>query len=383
MVCSPIFIIYLVFLSALVFFPESRLKAAIIYLTFIFIFEASSFGADYNNYVGFYETNCEGLGIESLYVVVTYYTKAVGIPFGTFRFLWGSVWVGLICYSIYKMNAKHFSLSFLLLYLGYPVYTLSAVRQLATMAIGFWCVYRMFYKRDVILPVLASFVSSHFHQSGYLYLMFFGVSGAIILISRIVGKIRKKPVSFAFPSKIFSKFCSYGWFIGVVAFVALRFVALPVSYREPFLSIIAKITGIYNTRTLFSFGIFSRAILLMLIMWMYPHLDGKKDIAPVVLFYVACMAAYIIIPVETFCGRLFNNGRIFEVLLIPLFYERLSSYEKSEKKFMRGYGESCSLPAAKTFLVLCIAVYAVMFYRQMCTVDAYTEYTNIFSFLDF
>lgn len=381
MVCSPIFIIYLVFLLALLLFPESRFKAAIIYITFIFIFEGSSFGADYENYVGFYETNCEGLGIESMYVAVTYHTKALGITFGTFRFLWGAVWVGLICYSIYKMNARHFSLSFLLLYLGYPVYTLSAVRQLAAMAIGFWCVYRMFYKHDVILPVLASFVSSHFHQSGYLYLIFFGVSAAIILISRLVGKIRKKPVTFSVPSKIFSKFCSYGWFIAVVAFAALRFAALPVSYREPFLSIIEKITGIYNTRTLFSFGILSRAILLMLIMWMYPHVDRKKDIGAVVLFYVVCMAAYIIIPIETFCGRLFNNGRIFEVLLIPVIYDRLSPYERSERKFLRGYGESYAFPVAKTFLFLCLAVYAVMFYQQMCTVNAYTEYTNIFPFL--
>jgi len=365
------------------FFRESRFKAVIIYITFIFIFEGSSFGADYENYVGFYETNCEGLGIESMYVAVTYHARALGIPFGTFRFLWGAAWIGLISYCIYKINARHFSLSFLLLYLGYPVYTLSAIRQLAAMALGFWCVYRMFYKDDVILPVLAAFVSSHFHQSGYLYLIFFGLCAAVILISRAVGKIRGRPVSFAAPSKLFSKLCGKGWFIGVVLFAALRLVAYPISYKDPFFSIIEKITGIYNTRTLFSVGILSRALILMLIMWMYPHVEGKKDIAPVVLFYVVCMAAYIIVPIETFCGRLFNNGRIFEVLIIPLFYDRLSSYERSERKFLTGYGESCVLPAAKTFLFCCLAVYAVMFYRQMCTVNAYTEYTNIFPFLNF
>lgn len=385
MVCSPIFIVYLVFLLSLLFFKDGRLKAIIIYVTFIFFFEASSFGADYGVYQRYYSmNNYTWQDIEILYVEIATLCSSSGMSFGVFRFLWGSAWVGVICYCLFKMNRKYFNLSFLVLYLGYPVYTLSAFRQLATMALGFWCVYRMFFKRDFIMPVIASYVSAMFHKSGYVYFAFCLASAVAALIGYIYSKISHKPNPFAAPSRLFSKFCKYGWFIFPVLCLIGRAVVYALSYVSFVKELILSVVGAsYFSRTLLTVGILSRMVLLILVMWMYPHIDKKSDVGPIVLFYVICMAAYIVLPMETFAGRLFNNGRILEVVLIPIIYSRLRSYERSERKFVRAYGETYVFPVAKTYLVLSLAVYFVMFYQQMCTLGAYTTYTNIFPFLSF
>lgn len=385
MVCSPIFIVYLVFLLALLFFKDGRLKAIIIFVTYIFFFEASSFGTDYYVYQRYYlSNNYTWQDIEILYQQIATLCSSSGMSFGMFRFLWSSAWVGLICYCLFKMNRKYFNLSFLVFYLGYPVYALSAFRQLASMALGFWCVYRMFFRRDFILPLVASYVSAMFHKSGYLYVIFCAVCSVAALIGYIYSKTTHNANPFAAPSKLFSKFCAYGWFIFPVVCLLGRAVVYALSYVSVIKEFLLSIVGAsYFSRTLLTVGILSRMVLLMLAMWMYSHIDKKRDVGPIMLFYAVCMFGYFLLPMETFAGRLFNNGRIIEVAIIPLIYSRLRSYERSERRFMRAYNEAYILPVAKTYLVLSLAVYFVMFYQQMCTPNSYTVYTNIFPFLSF
>lgn len=268
--------------------------------------------------------------------------------------------------------------------MGYPLYTLSVLRQLAVMAITFWGVYRMFFKRDFILPVCASYVGAFFHKSGYIVFAFFVACDVTALIAFIYAKIRRRKVSFAFFSRLFTGFCKKFWLPCLPILLVLRFAIYFLATKQPFSSIFVSIvSSSYNSRTLFSFGVLSRGILLILSMWMYPYIDGKKEVGPIMLFYTACLIGYIVFPYETFSGRLFNNGRILECALIPLIYRGLKPFEKSERKFLSGYNESYSLPMAKTYLVLCLAVYAVMFIRQLTNTLGYSDYTNIFPFLNF
>jgi len=384
MTFSPIFLIYLAFLLILLFFGDGKLKAVIIYVTFILLFEGSSFGADYNSYKVYYETNCAGLSVERLYYSLTYYLHTLGMPYEVFRLLWGSIWVGLICYSLYRMNKKYFNVSFLLLYMGYPLYTLSVLRQLAVMAIAFWGVYRMFFKNDFILPVCASYIGAFFHKSGYIVFAFFVACDAVALIAFIYAKIRKRKVSFALLSKLFTGFCKKFWLPCLPVLLILRLAIYVLASRQPFASIFASlVSSSYDAKTLFSFGVVSRGILLVLTMWMYPYIDRKKEVGGIMFFYTVCLIGYIVFPYETFSGRLFNNGRILECALIPLIYSRLLPFEKSERKLLVGYNERCVLPMAKTYLFLCLAVYGVMFIRQLTGTLGYSDYTNIFPFLNF
>jgi len=384
MVCSPIFIVYLAFLLFLLFFRDNRLKAIAIYVTFIFIFEASSFGSDYSVYKGYYETNTYWRDIEFLYLAISEYCGLIGMPFEIFRFLWGSTWVGLICYSMYKMNKRYFNLSFLIFYLGYLLYALSAFRQLAAMAIGFWCVYRMFYKRDYIIPLVASYLGVMFHKSGYIYFIFFAVCDVYLFLKSLVSKVRRKPLSLKKPSDRFSKICSWMWAILPLLCVAGRIVNYRLVEVAAVKQIIVNLIGSsYYAKTLFNIGLLSRMALLMVTMWVYPHIDKKKEIGPIMLFYVICMAGYILMPMEAFAGRFFNNGRIFEVILIPVIYNRLLSYEQSERRFVNAYGGTYTLPIAKVYLFISLAIYFVIFYQQMSTQMGYSVYTNIFPFLRF
>lgn len=381
--CSPIFIIYLAFLLALLFFKDGRLKAIIIYLTFIFFFEASSFGTDYGMYQWYYVSRFFWRYYEILYKQTSVYASLAGIPFGVFRFVWGSVCMGLICYCLFKMAGKRFNIAFIVLYLGYPMYTLSAIRQLASMALGFWCVYRMFFKHDFIMPIVAAYVSALIHKGAYLYLVFCSACAAAALIGRIYFKATHKNL-FSAPSRLFTKFCKYGWLIFPLLCVVGRAGAFKLSYLPSVQEFFLRFMDVnYYSHILYSLGMLSRGVLLAILMRMYPRIDKKRDIGPIVLFYVVCMAVYIVLPFDTFVGRLTNNARIFDAVLIPLVYERLSSYEKSERKLMRAYGETYVLPVSKVYLVLSLAVYFVMFYQQMRTVAGYTVYTNIFPFLNF
>lgn len=383
--CSPIFLVYLAFLLALLFFKDGRIKAIVIYVTFIFFFEASSFGTDYYVYRWYYVTdNYSWRHMELLYVRFAQYCSYSGMSFEVFRFVWGSVWVGLICYCAYKMVGKHFNLAFIVLYLGYPMYTLSAIRQIASMAIGFWCVYRMFYKHDFIIPIIAAYVSALFHQGGYLYLIFCIVCAVAALIGCIYSKIRHNKNPFTASSRLFTKFCRYGWLIFLLLCVVGRYVSFRLSYVPAIEEIVANIIGDdYYSHILYSFGMLSRGVLLALSMWAYAHIDKKSDVGPIVLFYVVCMACYLVLPFDTFAGRLFNNVRIFDVVIIPVIYSRLRSYERSERRLLHAYGESYVLPVSKVYVVLALAVYFAMFYQQMRTVAGYTDYTNIFPFLRF
>lgn len=382
--CSPIFIVYLIFLLALLFFKDGRIKAIVIYVTFIFFFEASSFGTDYGMYYWYYVTRYHWRYCEILYRQVTDCFSLIDVPFGVFRFIWGSVWVGLICYCVYKMVGKHFNLAFIVLYLGYPMYTLSALRQLASMAIGFWCVYNVLFKHKFVIPIIAAYVSALFQQGGYLYLIFCSACAVAALIGRIYSKISRKQNPLAAPSRLFTKFCRYGWLIFLILCFVGREIAFRISYVSAIQEIVLKIMdAVYYSHIRFSFGMLSRGVLLALSMWAYAHIDKKSDIGPIMLFYVLCMACYVILPFETFAGRLFNNARIFDVVIIPVIYSRLRSYERSERRLLHAYGESYVLPVSKVYVVLALAVYFAMFYQQMRTVAGYTDYTNIFPFLRF
>lgn len=381
--CSPIFFIYLAFLILLLFFKESRIKAIIIYVTFIFLFEAASYGSDYGSYKLSYYSDYSGTAVEALYYYINYAFHHMDVPFGMFRFIWGSIWVGLICYSMYKMNKRYFNLSFIILFLGYPMYTLSAIRQIATMAICFWCMYRMYYKKDYILPVFASYLSAFIHKAGYLVFFWCAASAVAALVIFIISKVRGKKPSLAKLSNAFTWLCKK-WLIVIPLLIIIRVGVYYLGNKEPFYSLFLKIvSAFYNGKTLLSFGVLSRGVLLALSMWMYAHVDGKRKTGPIMLFYTLCIAAYIVFPYETFSGRLFNNGRILECALIPMIYGGLKNFDKSERKFLEGYDEKYVLPASKCYLLLCLAIYFVMFMQQMSLPYSYSDGTNAFSFLNF
>lgn len=301
---EPIFIIFALWLVLLLFFKESRTKAIIIYLSFVVVFVMSRCGADYGTYELHYNTDCSTMNIELFYKTVSNFFHGIGLPYEQFRLIYLSACLALLCYSMYKMT-KRFTLAFLILYLGYLQYLLAAYRQFAAIAIAFWCFYQLYYKKRAVLPLIASFAATQFHKGGYFIFAWVALWSIIRIVVFIIEKKTKKQITydkfFAAMQKIIKRY----WIFILIGCLAARFMMYYITNIPFIYNICVKIvSGNYTDKTLVSFGLLSRAVIVFLFLWMYGHAEREDGYNPIVLFYLLCMAGYIIFPFETFSRKI-------------------------------------------------------------------------------
>ncbi len=384
MTVEPIYIVYLALLFLLLFFKESKLKAALIVVSFILIFVPTQAGSDYYTYKAYYETKfywASGL-IEPLYMYISNAFYSWGFSYDAFRFVWITSWTLLLCFSVYKMT-KHFNFAFIILYAGYILYFLSAYRQFAAMSIAFFSFYLVFYKRWYIPGVILTFISGYIHRGGFLTFLWVGAYSALAFAIWIYAKVSKKDVSICTFEKWLMKFFNKHFILILLAFFFVRVVIYFASTIPTVYHFIASIIDYYymGSKDLISFGMISRIILLFFIIWLYRYTEFNKQHNPIILFCMLCSLGYLAFPFTTWAGRFFNAGRMFECLVIPFIMVGMSSFEESEKKYVRTLDNVKYVSSSKALAVIAILVYLLMFYSQMTTQPGYSPFNNyIFEF---
>lgn len=375
---EPIFIIFALWLVLLLFFKESKSKAFIIYLSFVVIFVMSRCGADYDTYELHYNTDCSTMNIELFYKTISNFFHGIGLPYEQFRLIYLSVCLALLCYSLYNMT-KRFTLAFLILYLGYLQYLLAAYRQFAAMAIAFWCFYQLFYKRRAILPLLASWAATQFHKSAYIVFAWCVVWAIVRIVVFIIEKKSNRKITYDKFFASLQKAIRKSWIFLLLVCLFARFAMYYIT-NIPFIYRICEkiVSSNYMGKSLISIGLLSRTVILFLFLWMYPRAERNEKYNPIVLFYLLCMVGYMVLPFETFSGRLFNFGRIFEVILIPYLFDALYPYEKTEKQFVSVNQGGVYISSSKMFLWIVIIVYCFIFVRQLTIQKGYSPYVNVY-----
>lgn len=380
---EPIFILYALFLALLLFFRESRTKAFIIYLTFLVIFIMSETGADYEMYGLYYER--ERAMKEPIYDFFAFSAHRLGMPYDVFRLLWIGTFLALFCYSLCKMS-PNFTISFLLFYLGFILYPVSIYRQFAAMAIMFWCFYQLYFKKRAILPLIGGYIIKEMHKSGF-YVFFWIIFWAVLrIILFIIEKITKKEVAV---EKAYQKINVLFAFCGMPLVIIALIVRHPIyylSWREPFYSFLNNImTPTYSGRTLISKGVLSRAVSLfafMLAFFLMRKHRMDKQFSPIFYFYFVSIFGYMIVPFELAAGRMFNYGRLFEILLIPYMFTALKKYDENRLHVLiekKTDGKLFYLSKANIFLAGMFLIYIAMFISQFLNTSGYYPYVNTFT----
>ncbi len=380
---EPIFLLYALFLILLLFFRESRIKGFIIYMTFLVIFIMSETGADYGMYGEYYYA--EYPVSEPIYNTVAFSAHRLGVSYDAFRLLWIGVFLALFSYSLYKMS-PNFTVSFLLFYLGFILYPVSIYRQFAAMAIMFWCFYQLYFKKRVILPLIGGYIILKMHKSGFYGFFWIILWAALRIIFFIIEKTTKKE---GVDERVYRKINVFFAFCGmplVVVAVIARFPIYYISWREPFYSFLNNIVGKgYTGRTLISSGVLARAVSLfafMLAFFLMRKHRIDKQFSPIFYFYFVSMFIYMILPFELAAGRMFNYGRLFEILLIPYMFTALKKRDESRLHVLiekNTSGNSVYLPTAKIFLAGMFLIYTAMFISQFLNTKGYYPYVNTFT----
>lgn len=328
------------------FVKKSKILFMILVGTIIFILYFSKNGADYEGYLSHYKMLELGIDITKIHGEILFknYMKffyILGINYDNFRIIHLSLFGIILYYSVRKVS-KNFFLSIYILYCGYIIYLITIYRQLVSIAFLFLGIY--LYKNGKLkTAILLNFIGIFFHISSIWPLIFFI---SIYLKWNFIIELNKKV-------KIFFLFTSF--FLRIILF-NLSNILLSLSSiigREYHFQIYLD-----SENNIVTFGILTRVVPVLFLLLFYKR-DNIKKIIPEVNFYIFSAIAYIVIPVELIAGRLFNNGRILEVIIFPyLFY---------------------SIKRNKRYLVLVFIVFYYLFVliNQLLKQEGYYPYINI------
>lgn len=298
--------IYIFFLIVLVFcllFKESKTKAIFITLLYILIFVFAETGADYGGYKYIYENcNLPTVHGEPLFLLICKLMNMLGVSYEMFRVLFLTIFTIILNYSIYKLSVN-FTLSFTIMYMVYTIYLVSAYRQFATMAIFLLSIYLFFFRNKKLSVILLNLIFVFIHKVAIVQLVLF----IILWIYKFFVKSDK-----SVERVVVRKF-----FFLIMFFVLMFRVGLYFVLSNQFIyNVISDITN-YPQTSLINFGMISRLALLIIITDLF--LQSSKNIKWDIIYsiYFISIIFYLIMPYELLMGRLVNNIRILEIVLIP------------------------------------------------------------------
>lgn len=312
-----IYFIILFLIIGLSFFKEKRSITIVVSLILLIFFSFSYNGADYLSYKLIYKNILAGIDLnqvhgEFLFKIYMKFIGSLGFTYEGFKKFNSLFFIGLMLYSLYKVSSNYI-LSVYILYAAYTLYLFTLYRQLMVMSLLFYALY-LYKTKKRRITLIVSILSSFIHISGVWVVIFF-----IFLILK--KDINIKPVIV---------------FILIILSFIFRVVLLNITY---FLIKGAQLIGrgehlkfYLETSNYINIGIVTRLIMVFIIL-VFSKCIKDRTMRKMTYFFIISMILNIVLPIEGIAGRLFNNGRILEVLIIPYIYMNLKFNNKMFFKY--------------------------------------------------
>lgn len=350
----PIYLIFPLCLVFLLLFKESKLKTVLIVLSFILIFVFAETGADYDGYKHIYTNALENqVHGEILFVSLCKFFSALEVSYNVFRIIFLSSFTILFAYSLNKLS-KNFTLSFLISYLLYVIYFVSALRQFATMAILFFTLHLYLNKNKIALPITLNFIAIFIHRLAIVQL-------AILVFIILYEKLIKK-------RNYIEKQLLKKWLIIIISACLITRVGIFVLLRTSIGASLMRLLP-YPELSIFNLGLIARVVLLICLTNLYVNSNDSPNTNLLFSVYFIGILLYLIFPSELIMGRLINNIKMLEILLIPSLIVSFNIQEvNSSKKSL----------VLKICLILLIVVIVLIFFSQMINQSGYNSYTHMF-----
>lgn len=349
----PIYLIFPLCLSFLLLFKESKLKTLLITISFILIFVLAETGADYDGYKEIYEKclNKEVHG-EWLFVVLCKFFNIIDVSYNCFRVVFLTTFTILFAYSLSKLS-KNFTLSFLLSYLIYVIYFISALRQFATMAILFYTLHLYLNKNKIAIPITLNVVAIFIHKMAVVQL-------TVLLLMILYEKLIKK-------KNFIEKQLLKKWFLIIISSCLVVRVGIFILLRT---SIGTNIMGMlpYPELSVVNLGLIARIAILICLTNLYVYSKDSANSNMLFSIYFIAMLLYLVFPSELIMGRLMNNIKMLEVILIP---SMLLSFKIKE------INEGKNLFILKICLIVLIIVIVLIFFSQLINQVGYDYYMHM------
>ena len=341
---------------------SSRLKTIALFVLFIIIYSLSLNGSDYHSYENIYknfEDSYIQTQVETGFLVICQLFFRLGIDYTGFRIIYLLAVSAVLFYSVYKISPKP-AFSLCLISCMFLIYLISTYRQYMVMAFTMYSCLEYSkgrIRKAFIILILMAFIH---------------ICALEPLLFMLLYHFGREDISTRFNPDITR--LGFGLLISSYIIRIVLVVLLNVSAVKALVdSIIRGRVG--TTPTPLSFGLLSRSVILILIIYLY-YLVKPKDRLLNILYwmYLTGMFFYIMIPLELLMGRLMNTVNTLSTLLIPmLLCYKADEKDQSadgilyEKGIVRGWIVS------KGIIVIAI----VMLFFQLTNQNGYTPYYNI------
>lgn len=361
---SYVFLIFPLICLAMSFFKKNKLLSFLLGFSYIFIFICSKNGSDYTSYENIYNEVVSGINIFEMRteigfnVLILLFVKC-GFDYIAFRIILLTVCTTVLLCTVYKIS-PNFALSMFVMTCMFTIYPISAYRQYITMVILTRCFYLYSWKRQKLRATIFSGLALFFHICALIPFLYFLV--------RLLLNIKEE-----------NKFIYKN--IIVIAALALitRLLAYKILQLDDVHAFMGKFTRAYNETELFVFGIYSRFIMLVALCFVYSKSQKNSKLESILLFYTLSMLLYLIIPYSSLMGRLMNNAKFMEILLIPMVYvnylKTCYSYATIDGKLIMHQKRSTIL--GRAYIVGAVMLCIVVLINQLTKQGGYYPYVHI------
>lgn len=361
--------IFLLFPLACLFISRFKNNFGVIFVisaAFFVVYSLSLNGSDIKNYEQIYGYVASGVPIPEIHGEIGFkyimlLSTKVGLSYIWFRIILLFITTAVLFHTIRKLS-PNFAMSIFLLTTMFIIYTISTYRQLVVMSFGLFYYYQFFKGRKVIALI------------GTALLMTMHISALILLIGLLVNVfIDSKVIRLALKS------ISKHIYLLIVISLALRIIFVYLLKVDAVFAVFEKLIGPYSDNVeLFSFGLLSRTFMLILLCSFYKVSSSDNKLLNAFLFlYMIGMIMFIVVPFDAMMGRLMNNIKFFEIVLIPmLYYKKNSFYDKRELDISTQTKSGIKFKLNSTLLLACGTAFVILI-NQLLKQDGYTPYVNI------
>lgn len=324
-------------------FLKKRKLLLSIYLIIYLVF--SKVGADYSGYLMHFNQHIKKVPLKNIHgeILFKLYMKFFvnqGLSYEFFRIFHIALFLIIIMYSLYKIS-EDYILSLFIIYCGYIIYLISAYRQMVSMSLillGLLLIKRNKYNKAIFLNILGI----GFHTSsiyGVLFFLFFRFKNKI--------KINKSIIVVMFIISILGR-------IGFLYSKGIIYNLLNLFGKGNHFLYYA------NDMKFLPFGLITRLIPFMVILFFFKIKKENYLTNQIFIMFIASNILYYLIPFYAIMGRLCNNGRFLDCLLLPLVINQQQN--KINRIFL---------------LIFTIGYYLLILTNQLIKQGGYYPYINV------
>ena len=359
---EPVFVIIPLVCFFIQFTNLQKKKSVFFLLTvaFILIYSFSLNGSDISGYYAHYKMVERGESLANNAQEIGYYylmkgAVSLGLDYVSFRILLLSS-LTLAMFHTIRNFAKDFALSLFFISSMFIIYTISAYRQYIVIAFSLYWIYHYCHGKEKIAI------------AGMATLLLFHVTAILPLACMVFSSIQRRRKI----EKNVDKFKKY-FLIILISALFCRVMITFLLQTSFFNALTSGVLGDHASAnpTLFSFGLVSRTVFLIVITYYFRVSKTlNSSIKFLYWYYFVSIMFYIAIPLEFVMGRLMNNANILCAVLIPMLKR-----EFKEGLFSLLYGYNKRKVNALLFMLEIVA-FAILI-NQLVNQDGYTPYMNL------